>query len=493
MRSRALREGSVGLLALVAIGLFAGLVLWIKDVQLGRRSYPVTVEFLDARGLQIGTPVRYRGVTVGKIVKVRPTTSAVEVELDISDTQLLIPSGATVEAQTSALLGEKFLDIIPQSPLVSDVSFKGPLDATCDKGKVICSGSRLQGSAVADMTDLIRSMNQIAQLLSNPKLMSDVEKTAANAASATAGVSKLTRDLSGLSKSVQGEIGGLSDTLISAQQAAENAGQAANTISRTTSQTAQDLSQTAGSLSTSLGGSAKTVAASVTQAADQASLLLSENRGAMKHTLDSIASTSNSLKGAVNELTPVLSQVRQGEFLGNLDKLTENIRVVSANLRVASNALNDPANLILLQQTLDSARVTFQNAQKITSDLDEVTGDPKFRGNLRRLINGLSSLVASTQLLNQQTMLANSLAPESRSPQSIGQLTQLSGRVNTASLGLVQDLAVLSAALEPEPLGPALPASDSVTLKKPTREVKANDKVSTDPKTVDPAPVPQGI
>jgi len=48
----------------------------------------------------------------------------------------------------------------------------------------------------------------------------------------------------------------------------------------------------------------------------------------------------------------------------------------SANLRDISNALNSPTNLLVLQQTLDSARVTFQNAQKITSDLDELTGDP---------------------------------------------------------------------------------------------------------------------
>jgi len=43
-------------------------------------------------------------------------------------------------------------------------------------------------------------------------------------------------------------------------------------------------------------------------------------------------------------------------------------------LRDVSNALNNPTNLLVLQQTLDSARVTFQNTQKITSDLDELTG-----------------------------------------------------------------------------------------------------------------------
>jgi len=43
--------------------------------------------------------------------------------------------------------------------------------------------------------------------------------------------------------------------------------------------------------------------------------------------------------------------------------------------------------------------VTFANAQKISSDLDELTGDPKFRSNIRNLVNGLSGLVSSGSML----------------------------------------------------------------------------------------------
>jgi phospholipid/cholesterol/gamma-HCH transport system substrate-binding protein len=48
--------------------------------------------------------------------------------------------------------------------------------------------------------------------------------------------------------------------------------------------------------------------------------------------------------------------------------------------------------------------------EKITSDLDELTGDPQLRQNLRLLINGLSGLVSSTQQLEQQTQLAYTLS-----------------------------------------------------------------------------------
>jgi phospholipid/cholesterol/gamma-HCH transport system substrate-binding protein len=65
----------------------------------------------------------------------------------------------------------------------------------------------------------------------------------------------------------------------------------------------------------------------------------------------------------------------------------------------------------LIQQTLDSARSTFQNVQKITSDLDDLTGDPEFRENIRRLVNGLSGLVSSTQELQDRVETAETLEP----------------------------------------------------------------------------------
>ena len=55
-----------------------------------------------------------------------------------------------------------------------------------------------------------------------------------------------------------------------------------------------------------------------------------------------------------------------------------------------------------LQQTLDSARVTFDNAQKITSDLESLTGDPAFLNNVKDLVNGLGNLVSTTEQLEQQ-------------------------------------------------------------------------------------------
>jgi phospholipid/cholesterol/gamma-HCH transport system substrate-binding protein len=137
--------------------------------------------------------------------------------------------------------------------------------------------------------------------------------------------------------------------------------------------------------------------------------LLVTNRSSLVTALNNITETSNQLRVTVSSLSPAVNRFTQGELLNNLEALSNNAAQASANLRDASKTLNDPKNLVVLQQTLDSARVTFENTQKITSDLDELTGDPTFRQNLRQLVNGLSTLVSSTQQMQQQVQVATTL------------------------------------------------------------------------------------
>ena len=437
-----MREGSVGLMIVGGIALFFALVGWLRNVQLGRSSYQVTVEFIDARGVQVGTSVNYRGVQVGKVRSITPTSQLVDVVIDISRLDVLIPQRTRIEAQSSALLGETALDLRPMTAAPESGTVPGPLDEDCDEALILCDGSRLAGSTVADLTDLIRSMNELAAVLNNPQLLRTLESTADNAVTATQGITQLTDKLSGLSESVQGEVGNLSTTLSTANRAANSAGLAAASVDATARQLsgvavqAGDLATQAGDLANRTGG-----------LVDQASSLIEQNRYALNTALVNVGEAGTSVQGSLGALQPLINDLSsRRDLVENLAQLTENTRVMTANLRNASAALNDPQNILLLQQTLDSARVTFQNAQKLTSDLDEVTGDPQFRLNLRQLINGLSSLVSSTQQLEQQVAVAQSLNTAT-SPQQVQQLAQLNTEVNMASLGLMRDLAELNQSL----------------------------------------------
>jgi phospholipid/cholesterol/gamma-HCH transport system substrate-binding protein len=152
------------------------------------------------------------------------------------------------------------------------------------------------------------------------------------------------------------------------------------------------------------------------QAADEVSLLIATNRTAISDTLVSFQQSSDQLRGTldeisltVGEISPVIDGANLQGIVDNLEVLSANAAEASVNLRDFSTGINDPANALMLQQLLDSARSVFQNVEKITSDLDELTGDPAFRDNLRELIDSLNRLVDASEQLQQQTEVAQVL------------------------------------------------------------------------------------
>jgi phospholipid/cholesterol/gamma-HCH transport system substrate-binding protein len=375
MRSRTLREGSVGLLILGGLALFGWLILWLRGLSLGSRSYHVFLEFPSIPGLESGAAVRFRGVTVGKVVQTRPGPNGVEVEVEISPADLIIPKNVKVEASQSGLLGSTYIEITPTQPLVGSVSAK-PLDPGCNSNVIVCNKDRLRGETGVSIDELIRSATRFADVYSSPQFFANLNSLAKNSAEAASEVTKLSREFGEVAKVTRRELG-------------------------TFSQSAQAVTVTANKLGLT---------------ADQVNSILSNNRSSLISTLDNINQITSQLRVTTTNLNPIVTRLQQGELLRNLEVLSANAAAASANLRDVSKSLNSPANLLALQQTLDSARATFQNAQKITADLDELTGDPTFRVNLRKLVNGLSNLVSSTQQLHQQAQFAQFLAPLATDP-----------------------------------------------------------------------------
>ena len=95
MRSRMVREGSVGLLVLAGLGIFGLSIAWLKGFNPANRSYEVTVGFPTIAGVQSGSSVRYRGVTVGRITDIQATNAGVDVKISIAPADLVIPANTT--------------------------------------------------------------------------------------------------------------------------------------------------------------------------------------------------------------------------------------------------------------------------------------------------------------------------------------------------------------------------------------------------------------
>jgi phospholipid/cholesterol/gamma-HCH transport system substrate-binding protein len=422
--ARTFREGSVGLLLLLGLAAFGAIFLWMNRLTIGNTSYKAIVEFTDAGGMQKGSPVRYRGVKVGSISGIKAKANAIEVEIEIFATNLLIPHDSVVESDQSGLISENIINITPKKKLPSGVVIARPLDKDCNPSIIVCNGSHLRGDLGIGVDDLIRQSTEFETRYSNPKFYSNVNRLMETSSDAAAHIAALSQELQSLSKSFKGSLGTFSSTAATVQRATN---QLTQTSTKTASQfgtTASDLSVTAKQASHLLGS---------------LDSLLSTNRSSLVSALNNITETSSQLRQTVSSLSPSVTRLTQGKLLQNLETLSANAAEASANLRNASQALDDPKNLVLLKQTLDSARVTFENTQKITSDLDELTGNPTFRKNILQLVNGLSKLVSSTKEIQQDTKVADTIKSLKV---SIDEQGQHSNSIATSPIPQKQDLAV---------------------------------------------------
>lgn len=401
MQQRMVREGTVGLFILIGLGLFGFLTLWLRGMSFGQRGYTTVVQFADVAGMRVGATVRYRGVDVGRISEIQPAPNGVDVTIEIDSRDLVIPREVLVEANQSGLVGETSVDIKPLTQLpASTIQAADPLADDCDRSVIICDGSRLEGEIGVSFDELLRATLKVSEVFSDPTFLNNIENATVKVGTAAENVSSLTGDVSSLTQSLEQELTNFSN-------AARSVDAAANQIRLSAVQATDQLSISANETTAQLERTTTQASRFLTNADN----LISSNRATLVTTLNNLNQASDQLRLSVGNLGPIVDRVEQSNFLANLDTLSANAVAASANLRDMSNALNSPTNIVMLQQTLDSARATFQNAQKITSDLDELTGDPAFRTNLLNLVNGLSGLVSSTDQLEQQVEVTQTLAP----------------------------------------------------------------------------------
>ena len=429
--SRFRSEGAAGLMVIAGIALFAGLVAWVQGIGLGRKSYNITVEFADAKGMEEGTPLRYRGVEIGKATKIRPGSESVLVDVEITATDLRIPGDSVIEVLSAALLGDKYMDVFVQTSLPDDPTLPLPTDPACNPQVLICDGSELQGRALPDLADLIRTSYQLSEIFTDPLLMATVQQLGQSVVSGTSGLSGLGENVTTLTKSLNGQMGNLEKAL------------------------------------TSVGGAATeitTTAGEIKNTAVTAREILEANRTVIALTMGNFGTASEDLITLMSDLNPVITEVHDGELLNNLEVLAENLRRSSAKLLVATNAMSDPSNVQLLQETLDSARMTFQNAQKITTDLEELSGDARLRNDIRRLLGGLGGLFGRAEQLEQQVQATQSLMQS-----TTGQPLAVEGLGTTDWDSWRQTVADLNQRLAESTLG-ASPESTSPASATPTEE-----------------------
>jgi len=351
MNRRGIREGLVGLLILVGVGIFAGLYLWISG-GLRQTGYRFTVALLDANGLSVGAQVRLRGVRVGQIERLTPRPSVVQVEVLIDRPDVLVPKDSEFVVSQSGLIGETFIEIFPakQASLPTDLSVKD-LEERCEQNPqtitAVCPGATVEGYTPTRFQELVRSLDALATRL-DEKFLDTLEDTLTR-------FGRTADDVGVLARKVSVTADALTTTVQGAGQEVRSLGSAARALEKT---------------------------------ATNIDTLVAADRKAIDATVNNLEATSRNFRTVSQELNTSLSRE-------NLQKIVANTDATVANLKTLSAAVSDPGTIASLRETLDKARATLANVNQITAEVQELTGDPKFRTNLRRLVEGLGNLVSA--------------------------------------------------------------------------------------------------
>jgi phospholipid/cholesterol/gamma-HCH transport system substrate-binding protein len=423
--SPTLLQSGIGLMLLVTGGLLITLIAWLSNFSFGGRSYRATFLFPNVGGMAVGTRVGYRGVRVGRVTSITPETGGVAVEVEISPADRLIPANSLVEAIQSGLVGETAIDITPLQALPAAGVQELPLSTNCNPEIIICNGSRIQGQSALNVNTLIRSLLRISNLISDPDMVAAFRSFTQRATTALGGIDRLSGEATGVLGEVRraGTIGKVNEGMRSLT-ALDSLGQVSGSLDRLSTDLSGvgGLSQEARALLRDLQGSgglrnldstlveARKTLLLVGQTTEELRGFLAANQNRLVATLDSIRTTSDRLQTTLGALDPLLTGVQKSDIIGNLSTISANAAQLSKNLESFTAYLGDPATIVLLQQLLESSRAAVSNLQKITSDVDEITGNPRLRQELIRLIQGLSKLVSSSEQLQNEFAQSQAMA-----------------------------------------------------------------------------------
>ncbi len=323
----AVRERTlVGLFVLVAGALLLGTIVVISG-GLGGATVSHRAYFKFAGGVQPGAPVRYGGMMVGKVQKVRVDPgNSTRIEIDFAvNRDAPIKADSVVKISTLGPLTDNYIEISTGSEHAAPAQPGSALQSAEAFGL-----PQLGDAAQAMMPDLQMALKKLNQNLDGLQVTlaraNDLlnDRNRANIAGTLDGIDRMVAEVRPKANESLDNINGM---------LAETRPKVAASLSNV-----QELTARLGPLLDSLN----TTTARANDTLGHVDATLVENRADIRASVTGLRDTLAKSTGLLNEVNQTLDQNS-----GNIDELLDNLRMATENLRTLTETLmHSPASLI---------------------------------------------------------------------------------------------------------------------------------------------------
>lgn len=133
-------ETKVGIFSFVAIVILTLGIVWKSSILLRANGYMLVGSFQTVNGLLPGAEVRYRGYLIGYVSKIKPNPKSIKVYMFVRK-GIKISEGSNLRVDFDGLIGEKYMNVIPNAK----------------SSKYLRAGATLQGTAASGLVDFVHT------------------------------------------------------------------------------------------------------------------------------------------------------------------------------------------------------------------------------------------------------------------------------------------------------------------------------------------------
>ena len=197
-------EAKVGAFTILGIGLLLAAIVGLKGFSFGSdKDYTIYVGFHQVIGVLPQSGVRLSGVPVGKVVEIANDGGGVTVTLGI-DKSTKIPADSVVTIGSSGVMGEKFINILPNSTARGYLQ-NGDYIYGFDEEGMDQVFAKMSGA----LTEVQSMMSNINDVIGDAQLKDSLKAISQNMAEASQHINGLTDSLETMTLENQSDVRGI--------------------------------------------------------------------------------------------------------------------------------------------------------------------------------------------------------------------------------------------------------------------------------------------